>query len=166
MDMKQVVIFLLLLVPGWGCKMNRCYEDEKELQEAAERKLRSHYLQPPEPARAEAAHSAASCPVDLYQQLPQQADSDRSVSPWRYVHVTKTDHFPSTYAEAQCLCSGCILIQGRNPPQESHDYNSLPIKQSRVFLKRELCSDGKKYTLRPVTVEVTVGCTCVRAKTS
>ena len=74
------------------------------------------------------------------------------------------DHFPSTYAEAQCLCSGCILIQGKNPPSESLDYNSVPVLQSRVFLRRELCSDGKKYHLKPVTVEVAVGCTCARVK--
>ncbi|AWP09010.1 putative interleukin-17C [Scophthalmus maximus] len=75
---------------------------------------------------------------------------------------TNKDHFPSTYAEAQCLCSGCILVQGNNPPTESHDYVSVPIRQSRVFLRRELCSDGEQYHLKPVTVDVVVGCTCAR----
>lgn len=85
--------------------------------------------------------------------------------------VRMKDHYPSTYAEAQCLCSGCIFIQDnkgweKRPLQESNDYNSVPIKQSRVFLKRELCSDGKKYQLKPVTLEVAVACTCARVKTS
>lgn len=86
---------------------------------------------------------------------------------------TLNGHFPSTYTEAQCLCSGCILIKDpdsdpdKTPlPVESYDYNSVPIKQSKVFLKRELCSDGKKYYLKPVTLDVAVGCTCARVKTT
>ncbi|XP_039988102.1 LOW QUALITY PROTEIN: interleukin-17C [Xiphias gladius] len=161
MDTKQVIIFGLFLVPIWTSKTNRCY-DYDELNEAAERKLRAHYPQPPEPSPTEAADSPASCPVAFYQQQRPQHISDRSLSPWRYILITKKDHFPPTYAEAQCLCSGCILIQDMNPPVESHDYNSVPIKQSRVFLKRELCNDGKKYHLKPVTVKVAVGCTCAR----
>lgn len=78
--------------------------------------------------------------------------------------VTKEDHFPSSYSEAQCLCSGCVLIQNNKNPVESHDYNSHPVTQSRVFLKRELCDDGRRYYLKPVTVKVAVGCTCTRAK--
>ncbi|XP_029379636.1 interleukin-17C [Echeneis naucrates] len=163
MDMKQVAIFLFL-VPVLACRKNRCYSQPK-LSEVAERKLRSHYPQPPEPSLPAAADSPASCPVELYQQQVPQHISGRSLSPWRYVLVSKEDHFPSTYAEAECLCSGCILIRDKNPPQESHDYNSIPIKQSRVFLKRERCDNGDEYYLRPVTVEVKVGCTCVRVQT-
>nr|QRW33324.1 Interleckin-17C [Lateolabrax maculatus]UBR18740.1 interleukin 17C [Lateolabrax maculatus] len=168
MDMKQILIFGLILVPVWTCKMNRCY-DVHELSEAVERKLRSHYPQPPEPSATAAPESPAVCPEELYQQQTLQHIRSRSLSPWRYIRVTKKDHFPSTYAEAQCLCSGCILIPDKSVqklPVESHNYNSVPIKQSRVFLKRELCSDGKKYHLKPVTVEVAVGCTCARVKTS
>ncbi|XP_070763204.1 interleukin-17C [Enoplosus armatus] len=177
MDMKQILIFGLLLVPAWTCKMYRCY-DEHELSDAAARKLQSHYPQPPEPSTAAAPDSPALCPEALYRQRRQrqlQPLSGRSLSPWRYVLVTKEDHFPSTYAEAQCLCSGCIVIpesrgcdsaRDEGAPRENHDYNSVPIKQSRVFLKRELCCDGKKYHLKPVTVEVAVGCTCARARTS
>ncbi|KAF3854265.1 hypothetical protein F7725_022320, partial [Dissostichus mawsoni] len=33
------------------------------------------------------------------------------------------DHFPSTYTRAQCLCTGCVLIQN-SMLVESHDYNS------------------------------------------
>ncbi|XP_068595883.1 interleukin-17C [Brachionichthys hirsutus] len=167
MDMKQIVIFGLLLVPVWTCKLYRCY-DEQQLGEAAERKLRTHYPQPPEPSPAAAHDSPASCPVELYDQHL----SGRSLSPWRYVTRTFLDHFPASYVEAQCLCSGCILIQDspghkeRPLTVESYDYNSVPVKQSRVFLRRELCSDGKKYQLKAVTLEVTVGCTCARVKTA
>ncbi|XP_037622040.1 interleukin-17C [Sebastes umbrosus] len=164
MDMKQILIFGLIVSPVWSFGMPRCYE-EQELNLAAERKLRSHYPQPPEPAHAAEPDSAASCPVELFQQPPQHI-YDRSLSPWRYVLVTKEDHFPSTYAEAQCQCSGCVLIQDNKRPVESFDYNSVPIKQSRVFLKRELCEDGKTYYLKPVSVKVAVGCTCARAKSS
>ncbi|XP_019968484.2 interleukin-17C [Paralichthys olivaceus] len=169
MDLTQLMLMLgltLLLSPVWSCKMNRCFE-EQDLDEAAEKKLRTHYPRPLDvsPAAAAAADSPASCPVELYQQRPVEL-SDRSVSPWRYVTRTMKDHFPVSYSEAQCLCSGCILIQGKNPPTESHNYNSVAVLQSRVFLRRELCSDGKKYYLRPVTVEVAVGCTCIRYNSS
>uniref|UniRef100_A0A8D3DH42 Interleukin 17C n=1 Tax=Scophthalmus maximus TaxID=52904 RepID=A0A8D3DH42_SCOMX len=164
-DIKEVVLILaLVLAPAWTCKMHRCFS-ERELQDAAEKRLRSHYPQPAEPSAAAASASAsspASCPVELYRHQPPQQVSDRSASPWRYVLRTNKDHFPSTYAEAQCLCSGCILVQGNNPPTESHDYVSVPIRQSRVFLRRELCSDGEQYHLKPVTVDVVVGCTCAR----
>ncbi|XP_070828956.1 interleukin-17C [Chaetodon trifascialis] len=170
MDVKQILIFGLL-VHVRTCSGNRCYDD-RELSEAANRKLTSRYQQPPDLAPAAAPDSPASCPVALYQQQPPQHISGRSLSPWRYVLVTLKDHYPSTYAEAQCLCSGCILIQDNSGPEktplsvESFDYNSVPIKQSRVFLKREPCRDGKKYRLKPVTLEVAVGCTCARVKTS
>ncbi|XP_041795685.1 interleukin-17C [Chelmon rostratus] len=170
MDVKQILIFGFLLVPVITCMGSRCYDDH-ELSVAADRKLRTHYPQPPDPSPAAAPDSPASCPVALYQQQVPQHISGRSLSPWRYVLVRLKDHYPSTYAEAQCLCSGCIFIQDnkgweKRPLQESNDYNSVPIKQSRVFLKRELCSDGKKYQLKPVTLEVAVACTCARVKTS
>lgn len=80
----QILIFGLLLVPVWTCKMNRCY-DEHELSDAAERKLRSHYPQPLDPSPAAAPDSPLSCPVGLYQQQMPQHLSGRSLSPWRYV---------------------------------------------------------------------------------
>ncbi|XP_039665225.1 interleukin-17C-like isoform X1 [Perca fluviatilis] len=157
----QILIFGLLLVPVW----TKCYEDDRELQKAAE-KLMNRYPQPAEPPATAAPDSPASCPVEHFPQQSPQHLHDRSLSPWRYVLVTKKDHFPSTYAEAQCLCSGCVLIQNKSPPMESHDYNSHPVTQSRVFLKKEPCDSGKKYHLKPVTVKVAVGCTCVRANRS
>ncbi|TMS05301.1 interleukin-17C [Larimichthys crocea] len=172
MDLKQILIFGLLTASVWTEKMYRCY-DEHELDDAAERKLRTHYPQAADTLPAQASDTPAGCPVALFQQATPNQLSHRSVSPWRYILKTLNGHFPSTYTEAQCLCSGCILIKDpdsdpdKTPlPVESYDYNSVPIKQSKVFLKRELCSDGKKYYLKPVTLDVAVGCTCARVKTT
>ncbi|KAA8590604.1 hypothetical protein FQN60_014538 [Etheostoma spectabile] len=137
----------------------KCYDDH-ELQAAAWRKLNSHYPKLVEPRVAAAPDSPVSCPVEYF---PQHFH-ERSLSPWRYELVPKKDHFPSTYAEARCLCLGCILIQNKSQPMESHDYNSSPVIQKKVFLKKEPCRDGKKYYLKRVTVDVAVGCTCLRAK--
>ncbi|TNN47668.1 hypothetical protein EYF80_042111 [Liparis tanakae] len=158
--MKQMLVFGLCLVPVWSCKMHRCYKDS-ELVEAAQRKLRSHYPQPPEPAAAAMAAAAqpgspVSCPVALFPQRAPEHVHDRL--------VPMKDHFPPSYAAAQCLCSGCVLVQAGGPPVESHDYNSNVITQSRVFLKKELCDDGERYHLKPVAVKVAVGCTCTRPK--
>lgn len=80
------------------------------------------------------------------------------------------DHFPPTFSEAQCLCSGCILVPDGSKnhvvPSENHDYNSVPITQSRVFLKKQRCADGRTYQLKPEVLQVAVGCTCVRPRTS
>ncbi|XP_040894565.1 interleukin-17C [Toxotes jaculatrix] len=160
MDMKQVIVFALLLVPV--C-MNRCF-DEEELAATAHRRLGIQSTSTPLPPSA-AADSPASCPVALYANRALQNISDRALSPWRYVTKTKKDYFPSTYSEAECLCTGCILIQGNNIPELSHDYNSFLIKQNKFFLKRELCGDKQKYQLKPVYLPVAVGCTCVRPKT-
>ncbi|XP_038561648.1 interleukin-17C [Micropterus salmoides] len=172
MDINQILIIGLFLVPAWTHGMHQCYDEDK-LRDAAERKLRRRFQQPVEPVTTAAPDSPASCPLELYRHKTPKDLHERSLSPWRYVRKTMEDHFPSTYTEAQCLCSGCILIQeNRNSvgdkrhPVESHDYNSVPIKQSRVFLKRELCYDKKRYHLKPVTVDVAVGCTCARVKTS
>lgn len=82
--------------------------------------------------------------------------------------VSRPDFFPPSYVEAQCLCSGCILVPdgSRNHPvpSENHSYNSVPIRQGRVFLRKELCRDGQKYRLRPLTLQVAVGCTCARPR--
>ncbi|XP_054451921.1 interleukin-17C [Anoplopoma fimbria] len=163
MDMKQILILGLCLVPVWTCNMNRCF-NESELIGAVNRTLKRCYPQPEEPQHAGKHDSDPSCPVAFFPQYG--GIHERSLSPWRYVLVTMEDHFPSTYAKAECLCSGCILIQANKSPVESHDYNSYAVMQNRVFLKRELCNDKTKYRLTPVTVKVAVGCTCLRAKTS
>lgn len=80
----QIVILALLAASVSACKMNRCYDDG-ELSDAAERKLRSHYHQPPDPVPAADPDSPASCPVELYRYLAPSDESGRSLSPWRYV---------------------------------------------------------------------------------
>ncbi|XP_071403141.1 interleukin-17C [Centroberyx affinis] len=158
MDVTQILLFGLLFVPVLTSKFP-CYE-EQDLEEKAQRKLNSHYPQPPEPARlSQSQADAPVCPVELYQQSVDI--SDRSLSPWRYIYDTKEDRFPRTFAVAQCLCEGCIMRK-----EENMDYNSVPITQSRVVLKKELCEDGRTYRLVPVSESVVVGCTCVKAKTA
>lgn len=162
MDLKQILIFGLLIASVWTA----CF-DEDQLIDEAKKKLRKnyHHMQSESLLPSQASDTPAVCPVQLYQQATADHISGRSVSPWRYILKKLDDHFPATYTEAQCLCSGCILIQEDMRPVESHDYNSVPITQSKVFLKREPCSDGK-YSLKFVTLDVAVGCTCARVKTS
>lgn len=83
----QIVILAVLVASVSAYKMNHCYDDD-ELSEAAERKLRSHYHQPPDPVPAADPDSPSSCPVELYRFLAPQEVSGRSLSPWRYVWVT------------------------------------------------------------------------------
>ncbi|XP_054633684.1 interleukin-17C [Dunckerocampus dactyliophorus] len=157
----NVVIVGLLLGPVWTRNMP-CYEEE-ELSEIAKKKL-VNYPQPPEPLGEVAHDTGSSSSLDLCMKYVGQPvrngpTNDRSLSPWRYVRKTMENHYPSSYIEAQCLCSGCIIIEN-GVHKLSHDYNSVPIPQSRVFLKRELCSEGHGYYLKPVSVEVVIGCTC------
>ncbi|XP_029009792.1 interleukin-17C [Betta splendens] len=167
MEPKQILLLLLSLVPLCTSK---CF-NEDELEEVANKKLGTLHKQPAEPR---VPNISAGCPVGLYRRLPSVSLEDRSLSPWRYVHVTKEDQFPSTYVEAQCLCYGCIQIRDRHHSSptvvETHDYNSVPIQQTRMFLRREPCLDEQgtrtKYRLTPVYEKVVVGCTCARVKTS
>ncbi|XP_061629230.1 interleukin-17C [Phyllopteryx taeniolatus] len=160
---QTLAVLLLLMGPVRTSNLSRCYE-EWELSKVAGRKLASHYPQPPEPRGVVAHDSPSACPLDLY--MHHWNLEDRSLSPWRYVWRTMKDHYPSTYVEAQCLCSGCIMIKNKGTPELSHDYNSVPVNQTRVFLKRERCSDGHKYYLKPISAVVMVGCTCARPRIS
>ncbi|XP_077452147.1 interleukin-17C isoform X1 [Stigmatopora argus] len=179
MDAMAQILTLVALLLGFMQTTNadRCYE-ESELSKAANRKLASHYLQPNEP-RVVVPHDAPyECPLDLYLHLWDL--EDRSLSPWRYVSADEwferrphsgrpglkssrksmKDHYPDTYVEAQCLCSGCIIVKNKGPPELNNDYNSVTVNQTRVFLKREPCSDKGMYYLKPVSVTVSVACTC------
>ncbi|XP_017296797.1 interleukin-17C [Kryptolebias marmoratus] len=159
MDLKQIFIVALCLVPAWGC-LNRCC-DEDELRETAQKKPWSR-IQPPQDLPVALHGPPESCPLDLYQRLREDI-KDRSLSPWRYVRVTNQDYFPSTYVEAQCLCQGCIMMK-KGSLMENHDYNSKPVLQSRAFLKREQSScQGGQYRLKVEFRKVAVGCTCVTA---
>ncbi|XP_026086435.1 interleukin-17C [Carassius auratus] len=86
--------------------------------------------------------------------------NDRSLSPWRLRIVENADMYPSKYEEAECLCEGCI-ING----VENMTYNSVPVNQTHLFLKKVPCpSDPKKYSLEYKLVSVTVACTCAVPK--
>ncbi|XP_037110278.1 interleukin-17C [Syngnathus acus] len=160
METQIMAVVALLVGLVWSSNPNRCYE-EGELSKVALRKLASHYPQPQEPEVVSAHDSPAECPLDLYSHWDLEK---RSLSPWRYVWRPMKDHYPSIYVEAQCLCSGCIVINSKGRAELTHDYNSAPVNQTRVFLKRERCVDGKTYYLKPVSVVVTVGCTCARPR--
>lgn len=64
--------------------------------------------------------------------------------------------YPSRYEEAECLCDGCI-ING----VENNSYNSVPVEQTFLFLKKVKCSsDPSKYSVEYEKVSVRVACTC------
>ncbi|KAM7413872.1 hypothetical protein PAMA_018934 [Pampus argenteus] len=153
------------MVPAWTCKINRCLTEDKVESEAA-RLLKRYNLQPTVTSSVPTPDSAASCPLELYQHMkPNEALNNRSLSPWRYVRVNKKDHYPESYVEARCLCTGCIIFQG-NKLVESDNYNSVPVLQSKTFFKKKLCPNKKTYSLKAVSVDVAVGCTCAIANTS
>ncbi|XP_041651124.1 interleukin-17C [Cheilinus undulatus] len=169
MDLKQILIFgMFFLVPV----SLHCMREDR-VAEAAEKKL-GMLVPEGDAVETEAAGEPPACPVELYRRYAPQNLSSRSLSPWRYVLRTMPDYFPSSYYEAQCLCEGCILIEN-GPDREkrlvlSDDYNSVPIYQTRRFLRKELCDNREireneeTYRLRPVSVKVAVGCTCVRPR--
>ncbi|XP_067276499.1 interleukin-17C [Pseudorasbora parva] len=100
------------------------------------------------------SHSADTC-VDADPSSPHK--SERSLSPWRTSTVHVPDMYPKSYEEAKCLCDGCI-ING----VENMTYNSVPVKKSRLFLKKVPCPlDPTKYSVEFENVLVTVACTCV-----
>ncbi|KAM7396153.1 hypothetical protein PAMP_019216 [Pampus punctatissimus] len=153
------------MVPVWTCKINRCLTEDK-VESIAERWLKRYNLPPAVGSSAATLDSTVSCPLALYEHMkPYEALNNRSLSPWRYVRVHKKDHYPETYVEAQCLCSGCIIFEN-DIPVENDTYNSVPVIQSKTFLKKKLCPNKKTYSLEPVSVNVAVGCTCAIANTS
>uniref|UniRef100_UPI0037E96344 interleukin-17C n=1 Tax=Semicossyphus pulcher TaxID=241346 RepID=UPI0037E96344 len=161
MNVKQILIFGLFLVP---VLTHACHKEDA-LEGQAMKRLGHHFQQP---HTASTTESPASCPLELYRKHAPQELSGRSLSPWRNVVRSMPNHFPHTYSEAECLCSGCILIE-KGPEGDkrlvlSDDYNSVTITQSKLFLKKELCEDGERYRLKPVYVRVNVGCTCARAR--
>ncbi|MEQ2220259.1 hypothetical protein ILYODFUR_003553 [Ilyodon furcidens] len=157
MELKQILILALCL----GACRARCH-NETNLDEEAQKLLLKHYPWPASPTTP--PDTSTSCPLSLYQKLPSLAVNDRSVSPWKYVTVSKPDYYPRSYTEAKCLCSGCILVHQNGSVTENFDYNTKPLMHKSVFLKRVKCKEGK-YRLVPERLEVSVGCICVRANT-
>ncbi|XP_073706283.1 interleukin-17C [Garra rufa] len=104
--------------------------------------------------RLRAVHHTANSCEDYVRSS--SALHDRSLSPWRKRTVDVEDMYPSKYEAAECLCDGCI-ING----VENRTYNSVPVYQTRLFLKKVPCpSDPKKYSLKYELVSVPVACTC------
>ncbi|XP_020496414.3 interleukin-17C [Labrus bergylta] len=161
MDVKKILLFGLLIVPVFT---SQCF-NESQLEEVAGRRLRRHHKQPLNPSTTKSPTEPA-CPVELYRNYPPRALNERSLSPWRQVIRTNDAYFPSTYYEAECLCSGCILIENSPDAEKrlimSDAYNSVPIKARTMFLKKELCKDKQTYSLTTVYEDVAVGCHCAR----
>ncbi|KAF7225003.1 interleukin-17C [Nothobranchius furzeri] len=160
MDLKQILVLALCVVSVWTCRHRCC--NQTELLRRMQKQL------PFNPEPLSELSGIRSCPVDLYQGLSNSKDiKDRSLSPWRYVQETNEDLFPSTYMKAECLCSGCITIKKNSDEsmEENFDFNSVPVLQAQMFLKRERgnCEDGT-YQLRAFKMDIPVGCTCVRPK--
>ncbi|KAL2088462.1 hypothetical protein ACEWY4_015361 [Coilia grayii] len=83
--------------------------------------------------------------------------ANRSVSPWEYRvdHVSNT--FPSNIRHAECKFGGCI-IDG----QEDHSFNSVPVFQSQMVLKKMPCkSKPGHYYFEVDFMNVPVACICV-----
>ncbi|XP_028287565.1 interleukin-17C [Parambassis ranga] len=158
--MHPAQILLLGLVLVSVCA-HECM-DGKKLEDAAKRKLKKLSL-PPEALPSKGVPN--ECPLDLYRLHADVDLRERSLSPWEYELVTLEDHFPPSYIGARCLCHGCIRISESGNVLQDPSFNSATVPQSRPFLKKTRCTDEPGYRLEHVTVDVPVGCTCVRPNT-
>ncbi|XP_076853501.1 interleukin-17C [Brachyhypopomus gauderio] len=103
--------------------------------------------------------ATVSC-ADFQRQVFSSELMHRSLSPWRLREHSDSNLIPSSYNVAECLCEGCI-INGT----ENYDYNSAPVVQNMMFLKKVTCpSDPKKYSLQIEYKEIPFACTCVVPK--
>ncbi|XP_051512183.1 interleukin-17C [Myxocyprinus asiaticus] len=143
-----------------GC-YHECEHGFNKVQQKLLRALRATNKHAPLPP---VNHAADSCPAFLSELTRHERSSlghnKRSLAPWRIRTVHKPDMLPPTYEEAECLCEGCI-INGT----EDRTYNSVPVEENRLFLKKVKCPfDENKYSLEYEYVKVTVACTCVVPK--
>ncbi|KFP62753.1 Interleukin-17F, partial [Cariama cristata] len=81
--------------------------------------------------------------------------SSRSLAPWDYRIDEDHNRFPQVIAEAKCRHSRCVNLDG----QLDHSFNSVPIKQEILVLRREQKGCHQSYRLEKKII--TVGCTCV-----
>nr|XP_032833286.1 interleukin-17C-like [Petromyzon marinus] len=121
-------------------------------------------------SRRHARHSggpAQGCPV-FNRGAPAHRDasgraedvSSRSISPWSYRIVENPDLLPSRYAEAHCLCDGCLDPRSG---LETTEVNSHLVEQTVRFLRRSPCPQRPgTYTYAHVYLRVPVACVCVR----
>ncbi|XP_060778931.1 interleukin-17C isoform X2 [Neoarius graeffei] len=107
--------------------------------------------------RAAAARSAPTASCSDFTQIFSHELKNRSLSPWRSSFETDHSLIPPVYEVAECLCSGCIIDGSENT-----DYNSVPVMQSVMFLKKISClSDPDNYSYNVVYKTLPVACTCV-----
>ncbi|NXS63275.1 IL17F protein, partial [Brachypteracias leptosomus] len=81
--------------------------------------------------------------------------NSRSLAPWDYRIDEDHNRFPLMIADAKCRHSQCLNAQG----QLDHSFNSVPIKQEILVLRRE--QKGCHQSFRLEKKVITVGCTCV-----
>lgn len=71
------------------------------------------------------------------------------------IDVDKT-RYPEEIAVAECLCAGCI-IDG----VEDRDYNSYPVMQTMMVVRKKECAEKGKYSFKTEMIQVPVACTCL-----
>ncbi|KAF4091621.1 hypothetical protein AMELA_G00039000 [Ameiurus melas] len=144
---------LLFLTDALAVQKHKGCLTRRELEIQAKRLLRRTGR--PTEHRAVHAVSSPSC-SDFTHWVFSSDLKNRSLSPWRSRFETDHNLFPSVYEVAECLCSGCIIDGSENT-----DYNSIPVMQSVMFLKKVLCSsDPEKYSFEVVYKTIPVACTC------
>ncbi|XP_010882467.1 interleukin-17C [Esox lucius] len=166
----QTLLLLCIFIGGlsWASearKLKGCFTAE-ELESGALKIIRRHrYPTEDELKRLHPNHSEKNCPTSLNARSLDY--SHRSVSPWRYRIDSKEGRFPEKIAFAECLCKGCIIINGSGHQAEDHNYNSVPIKQTQMVLEKTKCrNDPSKYSFISLYIEVPIACTCVKYRSS
>ncbi|KAJ7997739.1 hypothetical protein DPEC_G00215250 [Dallia pectoralis] len=167
--MMQALLLLCVCIGVWSealeaHKHKGCFSAE-ELQGGVQRLLRrTRYPTEEELMRLTPVESKKRCPVSLQEHLIDY--SQRSVSPWRYIIDRMEGRFPERIAVAECLCKGCLITRSGHQA-ENHDYNSVPIMQTQMVLKKTKChNDTGKYSLSSHFIQVPIACTCVKYRSS
>ncbi|XP_065138779.1 interleukin-17C [Paramisgurnus dabryanus] len=151
-----VIVYCLNLVEG-----NRvgCFDNSEGFGKIQQKMLRAMLVSRHAPVGS-ANHKERTCKHFLSELSSVHLSSEikhRSLAPWRTRIVEDPEMIPSRYEEAECLCDGCIINGAHN-----HSYNSVPVLQKMLFLKKVKClSDPSKYSFKIEYKEVAVGCTCV-----
>nr|XP_032800903.1 interleukin-17C-like [Petromyzon marinus] len=115
--------------------------------------------------------AAANCPQGSLKSDPEGVALDeqpggdvamRALSPWRYVIRHDTTTYPPKYAEAECLCRGCL--DPSRGYRETRDLNSVEVRRSMKVLKRRPCPGGAhdEYRYDVEYRQVATACVCVR----
>ncbi|KAL0968206.1 hypothetical protein UPYG_G00263830 [Umbra pygmaea] len=163
----QAILLLGILIGqlSWASEAQKhigCFR-VNELEAGAQRILRRHrYLTDVQVHGAlDHKNTEKKCPTS--RQSFSHDFSNRSVSPWRYSIDTEEGRFPKEIVVAECLCKGCIINNRSGHQVEDHNYNSVPIMQSKVVLTKTQCStDPEKYSFTKSFIQVPIACTCVR----